>query len=253
MKSLILAGGRGKRIKSFSNGINKCMLEFNRKPIIENSLQASLEAEVKEIVIVVGYQAEKIINRYGINYKGIKINYVIQQEQKGLVHAIEVARHVLNKSDFFLMLGDEILLEPKHGEMIKQFERGRLFVLCGVVKQKERSKISKTYSIIQDHDRNIFRLIEKPKNPMNEWQGTGNCLFRNEIYNFISQTPINQTRGEKELPDLIQCAIDDGKKVKSFEICRWYTNINSEEDLKEANKFFQRNKKKPYENLLFPR
>ena len=135
------------------------------------------------------------------------------------------------------MLGDEILLGAKHRLMMDLFQKENLFGLCGVVKQKECSRISSTYSIIQDDNHNIFRLIEKPKNPTNEWQGTGNCLLRFGIYNYISQTPIHHQRGEKELPDLIQCAIDDGKRVKSFEICDWYTNINSEENILEADKF----------------
>jgi dTDP-glucose pyrophosphorylase len=69
-------------------------------------------------------------------------------------------------------------------------------------------------------------------------QGPGNCVFRNEILSYIKQTPINQQRGEKELPDLIQCAIDEGNIVKSFVICERYTNINSEDDLQEAELLF---------------
>ncbi len=61
--------------------------------------------------------------------------------------------------------------------------------------------------------------------------GTGNCIFRNEIFDYISFTPINQTRGEKELVDMIQCSIDEGEKVKSFNIGKGYININTEEDL----------------------
>jgi dTDP-glucose pyrophosphorylase len=64
--------------------------------------------------------------------------------------------------------------------------------------------------------------------------GTGNCIFRSEILSYIDETPINHHRGEKELPDLIQCAVDDGNTVKSFVLGDMYFNVNSLEDLEEA-------------------
>ncbi len=73
---------------------------------------------------------------------------------------------------------------------------------------------------------------------MNNIMGTVNCLFKNEIFAYIPQTPINQKRGEKELPDLIQCAIDEGKIIKSSIICDQYFNINSEKEIREAGSYF---------------
>ena len=70
--------------------------------------------------------------------------------------------------------------------------------------------------------------------------GTGNCIFRNEIFDFIPYTPINYFRKEKELPDLIQCAIDDGKEVQMFFISAKYVNINTPEDIEIAEKMSKR-------------
>jgi len=241
MKALILAAGRGKRLKENTDQRNKCMLSLFGKPVIEYSLSQIVANEVvDETVIVVGYKAEDIVNRYGNTYKGKRIKYVIQAQQKGLVHAIESAEHAINGEDFMLFLGDEILLNPRHHLMIDEFKKGNLFGICGVVHELNRDRISKTYAIMQDEQRRIFRLIEKPRKPMNDWMGTGNCIFRNEIFSHIDRTPINPNRGEKELPDLIQCAIDEGNLVKSFNICDWYTNINSEEDLREAENYMSK-------------
>jgi dTDP-glucose pyrophosphorylase len=118
--------------------------------------------------------------------------------------------------------------------MVKKFNDNDLFGVCGIVIEEDRKRIGRTYSIMQDYDGRIHRLIEKPKNPLNNLKGTGNCVFRNEIFSYIEETPINHNRGEKELPDLIQCAIDDGKDVRSFIVCDGYTNINSEEELAEV-------------------
>jgi dTDP-glucose pyrophosphorylase len=238
MKALILAGGRGKRLDELSAQHNKCMIPVNGRPVIEYSLDCAVSTTVDEIVIIVGYRAEEIINAYGNAYRGKRIKYVIQWEQRGLVHAIECSREAIGGDDLLLLLGDELLIHPRHQAMIDQFKREGCFGLCGVLKVADRSVIQRTYTLIQGDDHTIYRLVEKPRTPLNDFMGTGDCVFRNGIFDYIPVTPIHHERQERELPDLIQCAIDDGKVVKSFIICDKYTNINSKEDLETARLFF---------------
>ncbi len=238
MKALILAGGRGKRINKISREKNKCMIEIKNRPLLDYNLDYASRLDISEIIVVVGYKAEEIINTFGNRYKGKPINYVVQPEQKGLVNAIESAQETIKKEDFILILGDELMINPRRAEMIKEFLKKNLFALCGVVQIKDKNLIKKTYTIIQDKKNRIFRLIEKPNKPMNNIMGTGNVVLKNEILSYIPQTPINQKRGEKELVDLIQCAVDDGQIDKSFVICDKYFNINSPEEMEKAKSYF---------------
>ncbi len=230
MKALILAGGRGKRLDEQSDGKNKCMIPIKGQPAIEYSLNCVASTDIKEIIIIVGYRAEEIINTYGIQYKTKKIKYVIQWEQKGLVHAIECAKEAISGDDFLLLLGDEILVNPRHQTMLNEFKKSNVFGMCGILTVDDQELIKRTYTLIHDDNHIIYRLVEKPRHPFNYFMGTGDCVFRNGIFNYIDVTPIHHERKEKELPDLIQCAIDDGKIVKSFIICDQYSNINSEDD-----------------------
>ncbi|MBN2161220.1 MAG: nucleotidyltransferase family protein [Spirochaetes bacterium] len=239
MKALILAGGRGKRIDELSVNNNKCMVRVMDRPVIEYSLDCVAGTDIEDIIIVTGYRAVDIINHLGNNYKGKRIKYVIQAEQQGLVHAIDSARDALDGEDFMLLLGDEILINPKHREMIEEFNNSNLFGICGILGVEDKNLIKRTYCLIQDDQNNIFRLIEKPRKPLNNFMGTGDCVFRNQILEYIEYTPIHHERKEKELPDLIQCAIDDGNTVKSFIICDKYTNINTKEDILMAESFFR--------------
>jgi len=247
MKALILAAGRGSRLSDKTNETNKCMLEFSEKPILEYNLDRASEIpEINEIVIVVGHKGKDITKKYYDKfYKNKRLRFIIQEKQEGLVHAIECAKEALEGEDFFLMLGDEILLNPRHKEMAKEFSDKQyknnefsLFGFCGVVRRrkKELEKISKTYTVLFDKYWSINRLIEKPRYFPNAFQGTGHCIFKNEILNYIDECPIHirRGRGEKELPDLIQCAIDDGKEVRHFVIADDYFNINTKEDLKDV-------------------
>ena len=95
MKAVILAAGRGKRLKEQTEPANKSMLMFKGRHLIEYSLETAKLCNVDEIIIVVGYRATDIVNKFGIQYKNIKIRYVIQEEQKGLVNALEYTRDAL--------------------------------------------------------------------------------------------------------------------------------------------------------------
>jgi dTDP-glucose pyrophosphorylase len=234
MKALILAGGRGKRLDERSAEINKCMIPIKGQPVIEYSLNCAAGTDIDEIVLVVGYRAEEIINTYGTRYKDKRIKYVIQWERKGLVHAVECARETIAGDDFLLLLGDEVLVNPRHQAMINAFKEKDQFIICGVLTVEDRELIKRTYTLIHDDNQVIYRLVEKPRHPFNNFMGTGDCVFKNDIFNYIELTPIHHERKEKELPDLIQCAIDDGKIVRSFIICDRYSNINSEDDIQRA-------------------
>jgi NDP-sugar pyrophosphorylase family protein len=165
LKALILAGGRGNRIDPVTGGKNKCLIEINNKTILEHNLDLANIPDIDEIIMVVGYKAEDIINKHGIEYKGKKIKYVLQKEQKGVVHAIETAKNLIGNDDFILFLGDQVLSKAKIQDMIREFKEKGHFAVCGVVKESDHSKISKTYSLMVDENGKIHRLFEKPRNP----------------------------------------------------------------------------------------
>jgi len=239
MKVLILAGGRGRRLGDMSETANKCMLRVAGRPLIEYSLECAYQAGFREIDILVGYRAQEIMETYGPAFRSIPIRYIQQDEQRGVVHAIECAKEAIDGEDFMLMLGDELLVNPAHKEMVRYFSSHQeIFGLCGTVKVDDRTLIRKTYAVVSGSDKKVIRLIEKPQHPPNDWMGTGNILMRTDIFKYIPKTPVNQQRGERELPDLIQCAVDDGRIVEPFALCEHYVNVNSAEELKAASSYF---------------
>ncbi len=244
MKALVLAGGRGKRLGEITQSKNKCMLEIHGRLLITYSLDCASKIGVSEIVIVVGYQAEDIKKAIGDKYKGIPVKYVFQAEQKGLVHAIECAKEAIGGEDFFLFLGDELMVNPKHSEMIEKFRIDKPFAITGVIRVDDPNLISKTYGI-QEEEGLVRDLIEKPSAEairdglvMRDIMGTGNCVFRNDIFKYIDITPINPKRGEKELPDLIKTTIKNNNTVEFVTICDGYFNVNVREEIKDVESYF---------------
>ncbi len=235
MKALILAGGKGSRLRDQPDAPPKPLLQVGSKRLMDFSLQNAANAGVAEIVVVVSYFTEGVINHYGSAYRGIPITYKIQNDPRGLVHAIECSAGALGTSDFILMLADEVFLNIDLTAMVRRFHEEQLFAVLGVVEVDDRSQISKTYSVLQDSGTGrLHRLIEKPRRPHNNIMGTGNCVFANGILAYIDVCPVNQTRGEKELPDLIQCAIDDGRPVTTHRVGERYINVNAMDDFRAA-------------------
>ena len=250
MKALILAGGRGSRLNKVTEEVNKSMILLFEKPLLEYSLDNAVKLGVEEIILVVCYKKEEIINKYGNFYRGTKITYIDgakNQEElktKGIVDGILNAKEAIGKSDFLLMLSDEVMMNPRLKEMVNLFYTKNLSIVCGAVYEKNQESIAKTYAIITDGYGKIHRLVEKPKFKFNVLKGTGHCLFKNKILDCIEKTPINPVRKQRELVDWIQVAIDEGERVYSFKIAENYANVNTEEDFTLAKEMIRKNKPK---------
>ncbi len=107
MHAVILAAGRGKRMGALTETLPKPMLQVAGKTLLEHKFDA-LPEDVHEIVLVVGYLKEKIVERFGDSYKGKKLTYIEQENiVGGTMDALLQARDVL-KEKFLVMMGDDI-------------------------------------------------------------------------------------------------------------------------------------------------
>lgn len=241
MKALILAAGKGTRFASSRNDhfgdvqepAHKCLTQIGHRRVADFSLDTAVELGVNEIVLVVGYLAETIQAVYGDAYRGIPITYAYQTEQRGLVHAMMCGREALGDADFWLFLGDEVLVDANHHVMQDTFYNEAAFLVCGMVPTKDPERIRKNYTLaFGEESRQVWRLVEKPVRPFTPYIGTGHCVFRNEILGYMDLMPSDPRTGNKELAGLIQYAIDVGEKVlcHSFDEMFHYVNINMYED-----------------------
>ena len=107
MQAVVLAAGKGTRLRPLTDDKPKVLVEVNGTPLIEDVFDNLIDSGATELIVVVGYKAEQIIDRYGDEYRDVPITYTHQREQLGLAHAILQAEpHV--DGDFMLMLGDNV-------------------------------------------------------------------------------------------------------------------------------------------------
>ena len=110
MQAVVLAAGKGTRLRPLTDDKPKVLVEVNGTPLIQDVFDNLLEAGATELVVVVGYKAEQIIDRFGDEYEGVPITYTHQREQLGLAHAILQAEPHIN-GPFMLMLGDNVFVD----------------------------------------------------------------------------------------------------------------------------------------------
>lgn len=236
MKGIILAAGKGSRISEL-NLKHKSFAEVKKKRIIDYSLDLlSNPAEggykVDEIIIVVGHNAQLIIDTIGKSYNDVPVKYVYQKELKGIAHAVLTAKEALD-DDFIMCLADEILLNPRLADMVSHFKDSKAICVCGAV--WDGSDFSgKPIGYTVENETRIVGVHEKPDTYHNDIRGIGECVFRKDCLNLLEILEPNPKRGELEMGDWIQMA---AKKDNAFvfDLADAYVNVNYAQDLQRAN------------------
>ena len=108
MYAVLLAAGKGTRMKERAGDISKVMVPIGGRPKLEYTLD-HLPDEITDIIIVVGHLKETIQDHFGSEYKGRPITYVEQTELNGTDGAVRATKGILKNEDRFMVLnGDDL-------------------------------------------------------------------------------------------------------------------------------------------------
>jgi glucose-1-phosphate thymidylyltransferase len=202
------------------------MLPVGNKPFMEHVIRALAANDVKELIIVVGYQKERIMNHFedGIHY-GVNITYIEQKELLGTAHALNMARSYITE-DFLVVNGDNFIDRRAIKDLISSPGDN---VILAVIKSHAGD-----YGVLTIEQQRVSKIIEKPGRPCSGILNTGAYRFSPEIFEELARTPISE-RGSYELTQTISQRIKEGKEIRA-EITQgvWSDAIFSW-DLLEAN------------------
>lgn len=218
MQAVILAAGRGKRMKGLTQATTKPMLKIKGKPILEHKINA-LPKKVKEVVFVVGYYADHIIHHFKRYYNGRRIVYVFQHNINGTGGALHQAKCIL-KDNFLVMMGDD-LYHKKDLENIMQHE---LAILGYEVEDPSLFGVIKT-----NGNGNMIDVIEKPKNSKHKLANAGVYMLNKKFFEYDL---VSIGGGEFGLPQTMAKMARD-YKIKVEKAQAWHP-IGNPDDLKKA-------------------
>lgn len=233
MKAVVLAAGKGTRMKELTSELPKPMLRVQGRPILEHIVLGLKSAGVREIFIVTGYRAEVVESYFGEGAKwDLRIEYGRQLVQDGTGKAPELAREFVGASPFILTYGDILVRPDTYARMIRRYNED---YYSGVVTVTGGEDVTKGGVVLFDENFCLKQLIEKPSAEQLEqlrrdgwlksgepaWYNAGIYIFRPSLFEFTAKLQ-KSPRGEYELTDAIAGLIQSRHPLAGLRIeGRW--------------------------------
>jgi glucose-1-phosphate thymidylyltransferase len=230
LKGLVLAGGKGTRLRPFTYTGAKQLVPIANKPIVFYAIEQLVACGITEIGIVVGEMKEQVRAAIGDGSRfGATVTYIDQPAPLGIAHAVKISQDFLDGAPFVLFLGDNFLKEGI-ARYVEQFRAGchnSLVLLCPVDRPQE-------VGIAELDGARLVRVVEKPKDPPSNLAVIGIYMFDATVFDAIAAIQPS-ARGELEITDTIQRLIDDGRDVHAEVISGRWIDTGKHDDLLTAN------------------
>jgi dTDP-glucose pyrophosphorylase len=232
-KAVLLAAGRGTRMRDLTDALPKPMLPVRGKPVLQHIIEGLRASGLSRILIVVGWRADVVRDYFGDGSKfGLKIEYVTQVTQDGTGRVVELARDFTGDDDFVLSYGD-ILIAPQNYQRLRVAPSE----IEAIVSVKKNEDVSQGGAVFVNDRFELIDLREKPKagEPTSPWYNAGVYMFRRSIFDYIAKLQPSP-RGEYELTDAIRELAVAGRKIQVIELEGNWVDVRDPEILADLNR-----------------
>ena len=222
MKSVIIAGGLGTRLRPLTNKTPKPMLPLGDKPILEHLIDWNKKNGVNSIVLCVSYLREKIENYFGDGKKfGVNIEYAVSTKQLATAGQLKTAEEFIDDT-FVCMYGDSVF-DFSLRSMIKHHKTKKAFITMGLGEYKTNLE----YGVIETSKTGrVLKWNEKPEIKVNINMGC--YVMEPKVFSLI---PKNKSYG---MDDVIKKAMNKKKIVSSISTKNGFIDIGNKESYKIA-------------------
>ncbi|MBT7913876.1 NTP transferase domain-containing protein [Candidatus Bathyarchaeota archaeon] len=238
--AIVLAAGRGTRMNSIDK--NKVTVKLNGQPMVRHTIDHLREANIDQIIVVVGFQADSVRSALGDS-----VEYVVQKNQLGTGDAVATALPALVPAvtTVLAVYGDDSSFYPPslYQEMIAKQQSTLADVLVLTIKKNDPTGLGR---IIRDQSGKISKIVEE-KNATPEERETKEintgfyCFDRQFLDAHITSIKPNPVTGELYATDLVEIALSAGKKVETYfldDSSVWH-GVNTQEDYEKARIKYQ--------------
>jgi len=232
LQAVIMAGGRGTRLRPLTEDLPKPMLPVGGKPLMELVIEQLRQVGIRRVNITTHYKPEKISDHFGDGSSfGVELNYVNEDKPLGTGGALGLMEA---PTEPMLVINGDILTQVDFRAMLA-YHREQCAVMTVAVKQYE---VKVPYGVIECEGSRVCALKEKPQ--IHFLVNAGVYVLEPRVYEFIPN-------GEHfNMTDLIQRLLDAGHTVASFPIIEYWLDIGRFSDYEQAqNDVQQQGKQKP--------
>jgi dTDP-glucose pyrophosphorylase len=235
-KAVILAAGRGTRMRELTAELPKPMIEVRGKPVLQHIVEGLRDAGIRDCLVVVGYRADAVQDFFsdGSRYN-VAIRYTAQKVQDGTGRVVELAHDFVTDRPFILAYGD-ILVDPANYRRLVNLSDD-VDAMLTVTRGED---VSKGGAVFVNEQMELVDIREKSERWSDLSQGAmpfynaGLYAFRPSIFDFTAKLKPSP-RGEYELTDAIRDLAQSGKKVMALELTGEWADVRDPEILAKLN------------------
>ena len=202
MYGVVLAAGRGTRMRPLTDRRPKPLLPVGDRSLLERVFDTAVDV-VDEFVVVTGYRGEAIRERIGDSYGDHPVHYVEQAEALGTAHAVAQAEPVVD--DDFLVLNGDVVVDASLPRALADAD--------GTAVAATEVDDPRAYGVLSTaDDGSLAGIVEKPDDPPTTLANVGCYAFEPAVFEYIDRTPESE-RGEYEITTTIDLLLDDGHRI----------------------------------------
>lgn len=233
--AVILAAGKGTRMKHLTADRPKPMVEVGKQHMLERIFVGMRGAGIRKFVVVTGYHANLIEETFGDGARlGIAIAYVRQEQQTGTASALLLCRRHVGDGPFLMSWGD-ILVEPhNYRRLVDAFAAHPCDALLTVNPVDDPYRGAAVYVTA---DGVVEKIVEKPPRGTSTtpWNNAGVFVLAPIAFEYAARLQPSP-RGEYELPEAIRNMIDDGRLVRALPLEGYWGDIGTPEDVERMER-----------------
>lgn len=212
-KAIVLAGGKGLRVRPITACVPKSLIPLYNKPTIYYSISVLMLAGIRDILIITTPEDNDSFKRLlgdGSQF-GVNIEYTIQEEPKGITQAFIIGEKFLDGSPCCLILGDNIFHGANFTQLLENARVNSLEFINSATVFGYYVKDPERYGVAEfDKYGNCLSIEEKPKKPKSNYAVVGLYFYPSDVVEKAKQIKPS-ARGELEITTLNQMYLDEGR------------------------------------------
>lgn len=219
--ALIMAGGRGERLKPFTDHTPKPLLKVGDKPIIEHNIDRLNTYGIDDIWISVRYLGNQLVDYFKDgSEKALRINYVWEEEALGTAGALALVDGFIH--DHVLMMNSDLLTNIDFEDLFLFFEEQKADLVVACIPYQ----VNVPYAVMETNGKKVTGFKEKPT--YTHYSNAGIYLMKKEVIDNVPQNEVfNAT-------DLMEKLIQDNKNVVAYPLVGYWLDIGKHDDFEKA-------------------
>ncbi len=220
VSAVIMAGGKGVRLKPYTNDTPKPMLELAGKPVIAHNIDRLISYGIQNIYVSVNHLKAQIIDYIEKNYSEQNVNFIEETEPLGTIGSLSLVNDRLTED--ILVMNADILTNIDFYDFYINFKKHNDDMNAATF----NIRINIPYGILDTTDKKINSIIEKPS--FTYYSNAGIYLIKREVLKYL---PAGRSFDSTELMEVL---IKEGKNVSHFPIRGYWLDIGNAQNYAKA-------------------